>query len=100
MVSLSRFTKPLAQIRHDLIERSSFLAGRSLSLRDGELAVKVELELEMAIVRHGHDNHVALAIFVYKNRFVQFTHKLRDFIRLVSQIRDGLYNGHNSSFQF
>jgi hypothetical protein len=83
-----------------LIERPPFLTSRSLRLRNGKLAVKVELELKVAIVRHRHDDHVTLAIFGYENRFIQLAHKLRDFICLVSQIRDGFYDGHTGSFQF
>jgi hypothetical protein len=73
-----------------------------MGLRYSKLAVEVKLELELRVMGNRHDNHIPLTILCDEDRGIGFVDDVRDFIRFITQIRNGFDDGHTwllSSYQ-
>jgi hypothetical protein len=89
--------KPFSDVRHDLLERSPLVAGGDLVLGYGKFAEKVEFQLKLCVSRHGHNDHITLAVFGYEDGFIQFVGEIGYLVRFVAQVGNGFYHRHRAS---
>jgi hypothetical protein len=94
---LDRLTYTLPYVPHDFSERTSDVSCGPLRLSGSKLAVKVKFELQSAVMRQRHHDQVALSILGNKNRLTRLVCKVRDLMRLITEIGYWFDDGHRRS---